>query len=85
MTKKMAKIQKQEHKSPEEVAGEMEQVKEEGINKRTAEQIENILKENERGLQPFLSITENGIIPRVRLVRMAPQPEVNNNEENKED
>lgn len=36
--------------------------------KKASEQIQKILEENELALQPFLAFSENGVLPRVRLV-----------------
>ena len=46
-----------------------EEAKERRIDQTVTQELERLLKGNNRGLQPFLLISEFGIVPRVRLAR----------------
>lgn len=74
----MEKKTKQVHKSAEEVSVELADQKEAQIDQDVANQIEKILKDNDRALQPFIPDDHTfGIFPRVRLVRqVAPKEDV---------
>lgn len=63
---------KQVHKTKEEVKDEMSLGEEraQADDKACADELEVVLKQYNRALQPFLVNTENGNFPRVRLVRV---------------
>ena len=54
--------------------------KEQEDEKRIAGRLEEVLKEEGRGIQPFLSVTEFGIVPNVRLVLIPKKEEVKEEE-----
>jgi len=69
----MAPKKKQVHKTKEDVKDEMSlgEEREQITDKACADEIEVVLKQYNRALQPFLVHSENGDFPRVRLVRIA--------------
>jgi len=64
----MKKNEKEIKKTPEQTKLEQEQKELQEKTERVAKQIEVLLKNEEMALQPLLSSSEYGIIPRVRLV-----------------
>ena len=66
---------KQNHPTAEEVKHQISEEAEQKIDQSVAEEIEVILKKNNRALQPFIQHTEVASIARVRLVRSNPEAE----------
>ena len=56
--------------NPEQLNAEVQEQKEREIDKKCSDQIEAILHMNNRGLQPYLIVSEYGMLPRVRLARI---------------
>lgn len=57
----------------EEKKQSKEELKEQIHDQECSEEIEASLKKHKRGLQPYLVVSEFGIIPRVRLSRITPE------------
>lgn len=66
---------KQNHPTAEEIKHQVSETAEQVIDKKVADEIETILKANNRALQPFIQHTEVASIARVRLVRSNPDAE----------
>lgn len=66
-----SKKTKQQHMSPQDVSASLAEEKEQQIDKECASEVEAVLLKHGRALQPFMSRSEFGDSPRVRLVRMA--------------
>lgn len=66
---------KQNHPTAEEIKHQISEEAEQKIDQTVAEEIEAILKKNNRALQPFLQRTEVATVARVRLVRSNPETE----------
>lgn len=54
------------------------QAEEQELFNKVSKEVEAILLANEVALQPFLSFSEFGVMPRIRLVKV-PKPETNDN------
>lgn len=71
MIQKMSKPKtKVVRKEKEEVKGDFQEMAEQKIDQKCAEDIEMILKTYSRALQPYMVYAELGAVPRVRLVRV---------------
>lgn len=67
----MTKKEKEIKKTPAQIKAEKEHGELQKLTEKVAKEIEVILNKNDMALQPFLSSSEFGIVPRVRL---APVP-----------
>lgn len=52
---------------------EVEAKKEEEAIEKTAKEVQEVLESNKYALQPFLMVSEQGIVPSVRLAKMPGQ------------
>lgn len=71
MTKK-----KQVHKTPEEVKDTLAEEAEQRTNRECAKEVEEVLRKYGRALQPFLQYSEQATVPRVRLVSLPDEADV---------
>lgn len=67
---------KQVRKTKKDIQATLSEESEQLVDKKVSEEVELILKQNDRALQPFVQYTEAGVVARVRLVRTGAQPGV---------
>lgn len=71
------KSNKQTHLSAEEVRVEMDEQKEQEIDKACALEVEEVFKKHNRALQPYIQRSDFADVARVRLVRVPATTEAN--------